>query len=74
MFNWFLSLDQASQVAVIVAVITFLGGIIAAVVKGLFSLVAKRRNKVSPKYVIKQTAHDNATQIGIQFVNTKEDE
>ena len=74
MINWFLSLDQASQIAVIVAVITFLGGILTAVVNGLFGLVAKKRDNASPKYVIKQTAHDNATQIGIQFSNKKEDE
>ena len=72
--DWFRNLTIANQVAIIVAGITASGGIIVAIINGIFSACAKKKDDKSSKYLINQTAYNNATQIGIEINNKKEDE
>ncbi len=73
--EWFSSLDKTVQVAIITA----LGGIIAAIITGLFSLINKKNKdttvkKNSESTRITQTSYgDNNTFIGVQNNSRKED-
>ena len=73
MKEWFVELGNAQQVAIIVAGIGAVGGIIAAIVNGIFGYLSQKRGGKSSNYKVNQTGYDNASQIGIQFIK-KEDE
>ncbi len=81
MIDWLMKLDVNSKIALVVAVIGVGGGIIVAIINGIFSVISKNKNSVESKnknsveskYTIQQTAYDNATQIGIQ-ISKKEGE
>ena len=74
MIDWFMNLTVANQVTIIVAGIAAGGGIIVAIINGLFSAFSKKKDDKTPKYSVNQTAYDNGTQIGVQINNKKEDE
>lgn len=74
MSDWFMNLDVASQIGVIVAGIGASGGIIVAIINGIFSVLPNKKNNKNSEYTVNQTAYDNAMQIGIQFRNKKEGE
>lgn len=71
MLQWFAEQDSAVKVAII----TFCGTVLAAVIAGIFSLLGKKgKSKTTPTYTVNQTATgNNNTQIGIQN-NFKKDE
>lgn len=74
MIEWFMNLTVANQIAIIVAGIAAGGGIIVAIINGLFNVFSKKKNDKTSKYSVSQTAYDNAMQIGVQINNKKEDE
>lgn len=72
MIDWFVNLDVVSQIGIIIAGISASGGIIVAIINGIFNVLLNKKNNKNSEYTIKQTAYDNATQIGIQFSDKKE--
>lgn len=74
MIEWFMNLTVANQIEIIVAGIAAGGGIIVAIINGLFNVFSKKKNDKTSKYSVSQTAYDNAMQIGVQINNKKEDE
>lgn len=74
MIEWFMNLTVANQIAIIVAGIAAGGGIIVAIINGLFNVFSKKKNDKNSKYSVSQTAYDNAMQIGVQINYKKEDE
>lgn len=75
MIDWFMNLTVANQITIIVAVIAAGGGIIVAIINGIFNVFpAKKKDDKTSKYSINQTAYDNGTQIGVQINDKKEDE
>ena len=69
-----MNLTVENQTAIIVAVIAASGGIIVAIINGIFNIFPAKKNNKTSKYSISQTAYDNGTQIGVQINNEKEDE
>ena len=74
MIDWFMNLTVANQIAIIVAVIAAGGGIIVAIINGIFNVFSPKKDDKTSKYSINQTAYDNGTQIGVQINDNKEDE
>lgn len=72
--DWFMNLSVTNQIAIIVAGIAAGGGIIVAIINGLFSVFSKKKDDKTSKHSVNQTAYDNVTQIGVQINNNKEDE
>lgn len=69
-----MNLTATNQIAIVVAGITAIGGIIVAIVNGIFNnLFQKKDNKIS-KYSVNQTSYDKSMQIGVQINKYKEDE
>lgn len=71
MLQWFTEQDPVVKAAII----ALCGTVLAALIAGIFSLLAKKeKDKANPTYTVKQTATgNNNTQIGIQN-NFKRDE
>lgn len=69
-----MNLSVTNQIAIIVAGIAAGGGIIVAIINGLFSVFSKKEDDKTSKHSVNQTAYDNVTQIGVQINNKKEDE
>lgn len=74
MFDWFMNLTVANQITIIVAGIAAGGGIIVAIINGLFNVFSKKKDDKTSKYSVNQSAYDNGMQIGVQINNKKEDE
>ncbi len=75
MIDWFMNLNAANKITIIVAIITACGGIIVAIINGIFNVFSdKKKDNKTSKYSINQTAYDNGTQIGVQIKNNKEGE
>ena len=72
--DWFMNLTVENQIMIIVAVIAAGGGIIVAIINGIFNVFPAKKNNKTLKYSINQTAYDNGTQVGVQINNKKEDE
>ena len=74
MIDWFMNLTVENQIMIIVAVITAGGGVIVAIINGIFNVFFQKKDDKTSKYLINQTAYDKGTQIGVQINNKKEGE
>ena len=72
LFKWFINLNEESKVSIIIALISAGSGIIIMMVKHILCVIPKKYQDNNEKYVVNQVAHDEASQIGIQINNGKE--